>query len=141
MKRKRNKKLDVYEQQREAHWRAEDRARLLKDIFPTVASLAICMTFKYQDSLLTNPATIDKRFAPEDKAFFKVQCPDGECINGGFDLSRVVSKLISARVNETNGTSTCKGWQDRERVGTHRCLLTMNYTIRAVYAKNPEANG
>jgi hypothetical protein len=132
MKRKRAKKLDIYEQQKQAHWRAYDRALLIRERFPSLASLSIHMDFENPD-WGGNPSPEQQHFGPEDKAFFEVQCPHWECIKGGFNLLDAVSKSVNRRLEETTGTITCQGWQDQERVGQNRCLLKMKYKITATY--------
>jgi hypothetical protein len=135
MKRKRAKKLDIYEQQKQAYWRAYDRAALIRERFPSLASLSIHMDFENPD-WGGNPNPSEQHFGPEDKAFFEVQCPHWECIRGGFNLRDAVLRLVNGRLEETTGAITCQGWQDRERIGQHRCLLKMNYKITAVYAED-----
>lgn len=135
MRRKRKKKLDIYEQQKQGYWRAYDRALLIQDKFPMLASLSIDMAFENPD-WGSNPSPKQKDFGPEDKAFFEIQCPDGECIKGGFNLSDAVSKLVNGHLEEASGTIICQGWQDRERIGQHRCLLKMKYKITATYVKD-----
>jgi hypothetical protein len=135
MKKKRKKKLDIYEQQKQRYWEAYDRARFIKDKFPMLASLSIDMAFEEPD-WGGNPSPRQESFGPESKAFFEVECPYIECISGGFNLSNAVSKLVNNRLNETSGTIICQGWQDQERVGQHRCLLKMKYKITATYVKH-----
>jgi hypothetical protein len=135
MKKKRPKKLYIYEQQKQAYWRAHDRALFMRERFPSLASLSIHMDFENPD-WGGNPSPMQQHFGPEDKAFFEVQCPHWECIKGGFNLLDAVSKLVNGRLKEATGTITCQGWQDRERIGSHRCLLKMNYKLTATYAKD-----
>ena len=135
MRRKGGKKPDVYEQQKLAYWREYHEAPLIKERFPSLTSLSIRMDFENPD-WGGNPSPKQENFGPESRAFFKVQCPHWECIEGGFNLSYAVSELVNKRLEETKGTTTCQGWQDRERIGQHRCLLIMNYKITASYTKD-----
>ena len=135
MRREKKNKFNIYEEQKQAYLRAKDRAQLIKDKFPVLASLSIDMAFEYPDWGV-NPNPNQENFGPEDKAFFEFQCPDRECIRGkkgGFNLSDAVSKLVKGHLEEAQGTIICQGWQDRERIGSHRCLWKMKYKITATY--------
>lgn len=129
------KKPDIYEQQEQRRWQAYSKAPLMKDKFPTLASLSIDMTFQEPD-WGKNPEPRNQSFGPESKAFFDMECPYVECISGGFDLSSAVSKLVDSGDTELPGTITCQGWQDIERIKKHRCLLKMEYKITAIYAND-----
>lgn len=66
MKKKKSRKLDIYEQQKEAYWKAYDRALLMKDNFFSVASSSICI----ESGLGGNSEPSQLHFGPEGKAFF-----------------------------------------------------------------------
>jgi hypothetical protein len=132
MKRKRPKKIDIYEEQRRAYLMAYDHALIMQESFPSIAALSINMDFENPD-WGGNPSPRQQHYNPKDKAFFEIQCPFRECVKGGFDLTGVVAKLVIDRLEETSGTFTCQGWQDRERIGRHQCLLRIKYKITAVY--------
>ncbi|TET46102.1 hypothetical protein E3J62_05305 [candidate division TA06 bacterium] len=131
----RKKKPDIYERQKQQYWEAYDHAPLLKEKFPQLASLVIEMTFQEPD-WGSNPSPRQENYGPGSKAFFEMTCPYVECISGGFNLSSAVSKLVASGEIESSGFLTCHGWQDRERVNKHRCLLKMEYKIIGNYAKN-----
>jgi hypothetical protein len=130
----RKKKPDIYEQQKQRRWEAYSQAPLIKDRFPILASLSMHMTFEEPD-WGGNPSPKQETFGPKSKAFFEIECPYYECISGGFNLSSAVIKLVNTRGTESSGTIICQGWQDRERINKHRCLLKMKYKITATYLK------
>lgn len=132
------KKPDVYEQQKRRHWEDLSQAPLIKESFPMLASLSVHMTFEEPD-WGRNPSPKHQTFGPESKAFFVIDCPYYECISGGFDLSSAVANLVRIRDTESSGTIICQGWQDRERINKHRCLLKMEYKMTATYLKEAQA--
>jgi hypothetical protein len=139
MKRKKTKKLSPREQHHLAHLRAGDQAPLMRDKYPVLASLSIRMEFKRPlgQEWMGDIASDLKMFEPEkeNKAFFEFECPDSECVGGGFDLSRVVHLLVKTRAGEVSNTMLCRGWEDEERMRsrTSHCGLELKYTIVATY--------
>ena len=131
----RKKKPDIHDQRKQRHWQAYSQAPLIKEKFPVLSSLSIDMTFEEPD-WGNNPSSRSQGFGPESKAFFDIACPYVECVSDGFRLSGAVSSLVDSGATESSGTISCQGWQDRERINKHRCLLKMNYKITAIYTKD-----
>jgi len=129
------KNPDIYERQKRRFREAYNRAPLIRDRFPGLNSLVINMNFKNPD-WGGDPSPREQTFNRDSKAFFNFECPHRECVSGGFDISGDVSRLVASGGNETSGTITCQGWQDKERIGKHRCSLEMNYKIIASYGNN-----
>lgn len=126
---------NMYERQEQRFWEEYNRAPLIQDLYPSLATLLIDMTFKNTD-WGGDPNPKQGRYKTDSKAFFKIRCPHHECVSGGFDLSSAVAQLIQHSGAEDVGEMTCHGWQDQERINKHRCLLKMKYRISAVYAKH-----
>ncbi len=126
------KKPDIYEQEKQRRWEAYHRSPLLKEKYPKVTDLMVKMSFKDYDGG-SNPEPRQEKYSPESKAFFKIACPHRECVSGGFDLSSAIDKLVTSRLGKLDGTITCQGWQDKERINKHRCFLELNYAISAKY--------
>ena len=70
------------------------------------------------------------------KAFFQVKCRQRECVNGGFDLSNLITSAINSQQTIAEGRLSCQGWQDLERVGNNHCLWILDYEISVQYAQN-----
>lgn len=126
------KKPDIYDFQKRLRRDAYDRASSIRERFPTLISLVISMTFKNCDCGSV-PTPQEHKFSQESKAFFDFECPYIECVSGGFNISEAVSDLVDNNGNEASGEITCQGWQDKERIHKHRCLLRMQYKIIASY--------
>lgn len=52
-----------------------------------------------------------------------------ECIGGGFDLSRAIAEAVKDRRTRVEGRLNCDGWQDTERYGKHRCMMSLDYRL------------
>ena len=126
------KKRDPREVDKQLRWERYHNARFLSEAYPQLASLTIDMNFKDFDDG-KNLQGQQYIYPPNSKAFFEFECPYRECISGGFDLSGVVSAIVTNKEIERTDTITCQGWQDRERRNVHKCFLDMTYTIRATY--------
>jgi hypothetical protein len=129
------KKPDIYEQEKQMRREAYNRSLIVKEMYPQVAKIIVDMKFKEPD-WGGDPDPRQSTYSQESKAFFKIDCPHVECISGGFDLSTPIDKLVASRLEKVDGTITCQGWQDKERINKHRCLLKLNYTISAYYINN-----
>jgi hypothetical protein len=129
------RRRDVYQQQRELRSSSYSNARILGEEYPDVEEIVIELTFFDPDEM-DPPDSQRKILIPSQRSYFEITCPFRECINGGFNLTSVVSTLISDRRREELGTSYCQGWQDQERVNKHRCLLKLQYCIAVRYRGN-----
>lgn len=71
---------------------------------------------------------------PSDSKFlFLIHCPNGSCTDIGFDLGGEVREVIRNKKTSGSGKKTCAGWEDSERVGRHRCLSEIEFTITVEY--------
>ena len=126
------KKPDIYEREKQMRLDAYFRSPSLKEKYPQVIELMVEMNFKDYDGG-SAPEPKQEKYSLESKAFFKIDCPYRECISGGFDLSLAIDKLVTSHLDKLDGTITCQGWQDKERINKNRCFLQLNYTITAKY--------
>jgi hypothetical protein len=74
--------------------------------FPEVASIDMNMTYSQKGS---RSILRTFHFAPSSYAFFVVNCLRQDCIDGGFDLTQVVTAMIRNRKADVKGTLSCKG--------------------------------
>lgn len=127
----RKKKLDYYERNKLYQREEYNRTAQLKEDYPQLENLTIDMSFKTHDDWCENPNPKQEVYSPNSKAFFGLKCPLRSCVDGGFNLSAAVSKMVANGETKTSGTITCPGWQNTRR--KHRCLLEMTYSITASY--------
>ena len=74
--------------------------------FPEVASIIMNMTYnqKGAKSILRT-----FHFTPDSYAFFVINCLRQDCVDGGFDLTEVITAMIKDRKADAKGTLSCKG--------------------------------
>ena len=126
------KSTDNYKQERETRRRAYMSAPSLKQQFPAVEQVVLELIFADSSGIAKHsPQT--HTFGPAARAYFDVTCPFSSCLGGGFDLSRVISDMLSHRQRTVSGKLHCHGWQDRGRIGERRCLLELQYRITVGY--------
>jgi len=74
--------------------------------FPEVASIIMNMTYK-QNGAKSILRTF--HFSPESYAFFVVNCLRQDCVDGGFDLTQVITEMIRSRKADAKGALSCNG--------------------------------
>jgi hypothetical protein len=86
-------------------------AGLVSECFPEVSDIVIRMTY-YQKAI--NPVMMVRtiNFWPSQYAYFKIDCMVKGCMEGGFDLTSVIAKMIKGRRKSEKGKLTCKGKSD-----------------------------
>lgn len=114
--------------EREERQRAYLATPLLAAQFPGLSELAVRMRFEDPEGK-EKPQPYAQIFAPDMHAFFQFQCPLRECTGGGFDLSAVVPRGLSAKGAAHHGTMTCGGRRRRSHGGTDRCGLRLDYEL------------
>ncbi len=86
-------------------------AGLISKRFPKVSSIVIHMIYRHKaSSNVLMFRTIN--FAPASYAYFNLKCLTRKCDNGGFQLTRVINKMIQKRKTTENGNTVCSGKND-----------------------------
>ena len=66
------------------------------------------------------------------QAFFRLQCPLRDCVDGGYDLTGAVQKGLSRKDAVRHGALTCGGNRKRATGGSGRCNLELQFELVAV---------
>jgi hypothetical protein len=74
--------------------------------FPEVASIIMNMTYNQKG---TRSILRTFHFTPDSYAFFLVNCLRQDCVDGGFDLTQVITAMIRNRREDAKGVLSCKG--------------------------------
>jgi hypothetical protein len=74
--------------------------------FPEVANIVMNMTYN-QKGARSILRTFN--FTPSSYAFFIVNCLRKDCVDGGFDLTQVITTMIRNRRVEVKGSLSCTG--------------------------------
>ena len=80
-------------------------AGVMSKHFPEVANIVISMIYKQKG--MGNPISRIKNFSPGSYAFFKVECLSDDCVVGGFDMTRIITSMISTHSETSKGELGC----------------------------------
>jgi hypothetical protein len=75
--------------------------------FPEVASIVISMEYKQKGIRQPLPRTVN--FYPGSYAFFRVDCLSKECVEGGFDFTNIMNKMVRNHSMTSHGEINCEG--------------------------------
>lgn len=75
--------------------------------FPEVASIVVSMIYNQKGIKESLPRTVN--FFPGSYAFFRVNCLSKECVDGGFDLTQVITGMVGKRKEAEKGELICEG--------------------------------
>jgi hypothetical protein len=73
--------------------------------FPGVANIVISMMYKQKG--VANPIKRIVNFFPGSYAFFKLDCLSKDCVDGGFDLTRIINSMIRNHSEASKGELGC----------------------------------
>jgi hypothetical protein len=73
--------------------------------FPGVASIVISMT--YTQKGLANPIQRIVNFFPGSYAIFRLDCLSNDCVDGGFDMTRIITSMIRNHRETSKGELGC----------------------------------
>ena len=85
-------------------------AGFVSKYFPEVASIVISMMYKQKGarSLLRT-----LNFSPDSYAFFKVTCLSDDCVDGGFDMTQIITAMIRNHSETSKGELGCSDYGPR----------------------------
>jgi len=75
--------------------------------FPEVVSIVINMTYNQRGIAKSLPRTVN--FFPGSYALFRVDCLSKDCVDGGFDLTQVITGMIRNHKVAAKGDLSCEG--------------------------------
>jgi hypothetical protein len=81
---------------------------LISEHFPRVSSIVIDVTNSYGK---INPITVLRtlNFWPDSYAYFNIECLSKGCLDGGFDLDRVITTMVRGHKDSGEGEIVCDG--------------------------------
>ena len=101
-----NNKYAATMEKKQEMMRQKSEAGSVATNFPEVANIVMNMTYK-QNGARSILRTF--HFTPDSYAFFVVNCLRQDCVDGGFDLTQVVTAMIGNRRVDAKGALSCKG--------------------------------
>lgn len=105
-------------------------AGLLSERYPGVSGIVIQMTYFQKGA---NPVLMLRtiNILPTDAAFFNMECVIKGCDGGGFDLTKIIAKMVKTRKKVVKGKLSCCGKVDA-RALDH---ASVEYEIGIKYGK------
>ena len=67
------------------------------------------------------------------KSVFRLDCNNGECVRGDFDLSEVLARAVAARQGIVSGEMCCQGWLSKTTIDQVRCNHILRYKLSLEY--------
>jgi hypothetical protein len=101
-------------------------AGLVNDQFPEVASIVVKMTYTQRGLQKSLPRVVN--FFPGSYAFFRIDCLNKECVDGGFDLTQVITGMIKNRREAAQGDLGCAGDSPSSNHSTIAYKVAIKYT-------------
>lgn len=71
-------------------------------------------------------------YSPNSQANFIIECLNGECTSGYFDLKNVISTMVCKKLSISEGTLDCKGSEAPDHL-YQSCFGTLTYKISIAY--------
>lgn len=105
----------------------------IRQDYPEVDSIICKFKFYDSDTGRLSKSIEERGLNLDGVSHFQVNCIAWECVNGGFDLNRIVHLSIKNRLPEVHGSIACRGWQDRGRINKHRCNTRLEYFYSITY--------
>ncbi len=75
--------------------------------FPEVAGIVISMIYTQKGIQKSMPRVVN--FFPGSYALFRIDCLNKECVDGGFDLSQLITGMIRNHKGAAKGDLICEG--------------------------------
>jgi len=128
-----SKQADSFKRQHELWRQAYAHAEALGVVHPNVEELLFDLTFVDPVNLGTySPRRYS--FYPSAKAFFGIACPRTLCLQGGFHLEEIVTRLLGSGKKRASGQLDCAGHLEPVDSEPRPCGLHMIYRIEVRYA-------
>ena len=67
------------------------------------------------------------------KSLFRIDCPNGECVGGDFDLSEALTQAVAGRRKVVTGEMRCLGHRNRGDHDAVPCQAFLRYTLNLGY--------
>jgi len=105
----------------------------LSDKYPEVAKMGVNLSIRAPFEKI-EPTVRGFSMGNDSMANFKFRCKNTECVDGGFDLTEEVDRMVSEYETSGHGRRVCQGWDGKDNVGHQRCYYELNFIINIDYA-------
>ncbi len=112
--------------QREEKQQRKLEAGFMEAQFPEVAGIVISMIYNQRGIQKSMPRVVN--FFPGSYALFRIECLNKECLDGGFDLSQVITGMIRNHKEAAKGDLICEGNSTSANHSTIAYEVAIQYT-------------
>lgn len=101
-------------------------AGIVSEHYPGVAGIVIDMMYNQKGIKKALQRTVN--FFPTSCALFRIDCLCKDCVDGGFDMSKVITTMIGNRKEAAKGKLNCAGNGSSEDHSTIVYEVAIKYT-------------
>lgn len=100
-----------YEETIELNRKRKLESGLMSEMFPQVAGIVVEMTYYHKGA---NPVLMVRKvnYLPSRHAYFNMDCVIKGCVDGGFDLTSEIKRMIKSHKRSKKGKLVCHGTGD-----------------------------
>lgn len=120
------------EERRRLHWLNLYDERPVFAVFPNIEKIVIAYEIIHKSVFGNQKETHTLTYSPNSQADFIIECLNGECTSGYFDLKNVISTMICKKLSISEGTLDCKGSEAPDHL-YQSCSGTLTYKISIAY--------
>lgn len=103
------------------------------DKYPQLTKMVVNLSIKAPFEKI-EPTVRGFSLGPDAMANFVFRCKNTECIDGGFDLTEEIERMINAYETSSHGRRVCQGWDGKSNVGHQRCYYELNFLLKIDYS-------
>ena len=67
------------------------------------------------------------------KSVIRFDCPNSECIQGDFELTKELAGAVANRRKLVEGELCCKGWRNKAGIRKTKCSQVLRYKLKLAY--------
>ena len=67
------------------------------------------------------------------KSVFRLDCPNEECVQGDFELTKELAAATAKRAKIVEGELSCQGWQNKASIKKAKCNHVLRYKLKLAY--------
>ena len=105
----------------------------LSEKFPQLKALTLDLGYFNAAGVTKNSQIKFQPNLARAKSVFRIDCPNGGCIGGDFDLSKELAKAVAEHRTSVTSEMCCQGWQSKTVINTTHCHNILRYTLSLAY--------
>ena len=105
----------------------------LAEKFPRLKLLVVRLEYFDSNRLARNGQIKYKANLEHAKSLFCVNCPNGECVGGDFDLTDALAQAVKRRDKAVEGELRCQGQRHKAKAEKVPCQSLLRYRLTLGY--------